>query len=413
MKDEEEEKEDLQPKEDEQEIEEEEEEDVDEEEEQGQAQQRMQGHYDQRVQQQSQPNRAPQGRTRYTHLARALKERSKSTKGGEVVEVNGGHIAQAQAIGRKDRHSKVCTSKGPRDRRLRLAAHTAIQFYDVQDRLGFDRPSKAIDWLMEKAKAAIEALATANSSSLPNQNSTSAMNSAEQACLSLQQHHSESETIMGLNSGFGYQNQQHSNENSINSLSFISEAANANVYKPSPPIQFHDHFPPELNSRTIIHTQDLCLSLQSFQDPVLDNDPSHVSPINFTEQAANSASAGLSDLSATDIEIGWFQRTMMSWNSDTSSHGGGEDFVFNSLPPQQSALLCQNQLLSHRGPLQSNNLLSVSAWTNPPIPPISINSAPHNRSALSSQTSPRLQIEEQEYNATSERSSSTCSPCHY
>ena len=413
MKDEEEEKEDLQPKEDEQEIEEEEEEDVDEEEEQRQAQQRMQGHYDQHVQQQSQPNRAPQGRTRYTHLARALKERSKSTKGGEVVEVNGGHIAQAQAIGRKDRHSKVCTSKGPRDRRLRLAAHTAIQFYDVQDRLGFDRPSKAIDWLMEKAKAAIEALATANSSSLPNQNSTSAMNSAEQACLNLQQHHSESETIMGLNSGFGYQNQQHSNENSINSLSFISEAANANVYKPSPPIQFHDHFPPELNSRTIIHTQDLCLSLQSFQDPVLDNDPSHVSPINFTEQAANSASAGLSDLSATDIEIGWFQRTMMSWNSDTSSHGGGEDFVFNSLPPQQSALLCQNQLLSHRGPLQSNNLLSVSAWTNPPIPPISINSAPHNRSALSSQTSPRFQIEEQEYNATSERSSSTCSPCHY
>ena len=410
MKDEEEEKEDLQPKEDEQEIEEEEKEE-DEEEEQGQAQQRMQGHYDQHVQQQSQPNRAPQGRTRYTHLARALKERSKSTKGGEVVEVNGGHIAQAQAIGRKDRHSKVCTSKGPRDRRLRLAAHTAIQFYDVQDRLGFDRPSKAIDWLMEKAKAAIEALATANSSSLPNQNSTSAMNSAEQACLNLQQHHSESETIMGLNSGFGYQNQQHSNENSINSLSFISEAANANVYKPSPPIQFHDHFPPELNSRTIIHTQDLCLSLQSFQDPVLDNDPSHVSQINFTEQAANSASAGLSDLSATDIEIGWFQRTMMSWNSDTSCHGGGEDCVFNSLPPQQSAL--QNQLLSHRGPLQSNNLLSVSAWTNPPIPPISINSAPHNRSALSSQTSPRFQIEEQEYNATSERSSSTCSPCHY
>nr|CAB3474290.1 unnamed protein product [Digitaria exilis] len=47
------------------------------------------------------------------------------------------------AAGRKDRHSKVCTARGLRDRRVRLAAHTAIRFYDVQDRLGYDRPSKA------------------------------------------------------------------------------------------------------------------------------------------------------------------------------------------------------------------------------------------------------------------------------
>nr|GMC48599.1 transcription factor TCP4-like [Ipomoea batatas] len=59
----------------------------------------------------------------------------------------------------KDRHSKVCTAKGPRDRRVRLSAHTAIQFYDVQDRLGYDRPSKAVDWLMKKAKPAIDELA--------------------------------------------------------------------------------------------------------------------------------------------------------------------------------------------------------------------------------------------------------------
>ncbi|KAI8000900.1 Transcription factor TCP4 [Camellia lanceoleosa] len=55
-------------------------------------------------------------------------------------------------------HSKVCTAKGPRDRRLRLSAHTAIQFYDVQDRLGYGRPSQAIDWLMKEAKTAIDAL---------------------------------------------------------------------------------------------------------------------------------------------------------------------------------------------------------------------------------------------------------------
>ncbi|CAL5408918.1 unnamed protein product [Camellia sinensis] len=55
-------------------------------------------------------------------------------------------------------HSKVCTAKGPRDRRVRLSAHTAIQFYDVQDRLGYGRPSQAIDWLMKEAKTAIDAL---------------------------------------------------------------------------------------------------------------------------------------------------------------------------------------------------------------------------------------------------------------
>ncbi|XP_019234434.1 PREDICTED: transcription factor PCF7-like [Nicotiana attenuata] len=76
---------------------------------------------------------------------------------GEIVEVQGGHIVRS--TGRKDRHSKVCTAKGPRDRRVRLSAHTAIQFYDVQDRLGYDRPSKAVDWLIKKAKPAIDELA--------------------------------------------------------------------------------------------------------------------------------------------------------------------------------------------------------------------------------------------------------------
>lgn len=55
----------------------------------------------------------------------------------------------------KDRHSKVVTAKGLRDRRLRLSVPTAIQFYDLQDRLGFDKPSEAIDWLLKASAAAI------------------------------------------------------------------------------------------------------------------------------------------------------------------------------------------------------------------------------------------------------------------
>ncbi|XP_023001760.1 transcription factor PCF8-like [Cucurbita maxima] len=53
---------------------------------------------------------------------------------------------------------KVYTSKGLRARRLRLSAPTAIQFYDIQDRLGYNRPTEAIDWLLQNAKSAIDAL---------------------------------------------------------------------------------------------------------------------------------------------------------------------------------------------------------------------------------------------------------------
>ncbi|KAJ4897996.1 Transcription factor TCP4 [Raphanus sativus] len=88
---------------------------------------------------------------------RATSEAAANGGCGEIVEVQGGHIVRS--TGRKDRHSKVCTAKGPRDRRVRLSAHTAIQFYDVQDRLGFDRPSKAVDWLIKKAKTSIDELA--------------------------------------------------------------------------------------------------------------------------------------------------------------------------------------------------------------------------------------------------------------
>nr|CAD1819689.1 unnamed protein product [Ananas comosus var. bracteatus] len=64
----------------------------------------------------------------------------------------------SRSTGGKDRHSKVYTAKGLRDRRVRLSVPTAIQFYDLQDRLGFDQPSKAIEWLIKAASAAIDEL---------------------------------------------------------------------------------------------------------------------------------------------------------------------------------------------------------------------------------------------------------------
>ncbi|CBI30930.3 unnamed protein product, partial [Vitis vinifera] len=70
----------------------------------------------------------------------------------------------SRASGGKDRHSKVLTSKGLRDRRVRLSVTTAIQFYDLQDRLGYDQPSKAVEWLIKAASDAIAELPSLNSS---------------------------------------------------------------------------------------------------------------------------------------------------------------------------------------------------------------------------------------------------------
>ncbi|XP_050272943.1 uncharacterized protein LOC126716054 isoform X3 [Quercus robur] len=67
-------------------------------------------------------------------------------------------IRVSRASGGKDRHSKVWTSKGLRDRRVRLSVGTAIQFYDLQDRLGYDQPSKAVDWLIRAAADPISEL---------------------------------------------------------------------------------------------------------------------------------------------------------------------------------------------------------------------------------------------------------------
>ncbi|KAK8607150.1 hypothetical protein V6N13_052895 [Hibiscus sabdariffa] len=67
-------------------------------------------------------------------------------------------VRVSRAFGGKDRHSKVCTVRGLRDRRVRLSVSTAIQLYDLQDRLGLNQPSKAVDRLLDAAKHEIDEL---------------------------------------------------------------------------------------------------------------------------------------------------------------------------------------------------------------------------------------------------------------
>ncbi|KAF4382100.1 hypothetical protein F8388_001245 [Cannabis sativa] len=67
-------------------------------------------------------------------------------------------VRVSRTFGGKDRHSKVCTVRGLRDRRIRLSVPTAVQLYDLQDRLGLSQPSKVIDWLIEATKNDIDKL---------------------------------------------------------------------------------------------------------------------------------------------------------------------------------------------------------------------------------------------------------------
>lgn len=67
-------------------------------------------------------------------------------------------VRVSRAFGGKDRHSKVRTVRGLRDRRVRLSVPTAIQLYDLQDRLGLNQPSKAVDWLLNAAQHEIDKL---------------------------------------------------------------------------------------------------------------------------------------------------------------------------------------------------------------------------------------------------------------
>lgn len=77
------------------------------------------------------------------------------------------------ASSKKDRHSKIFTAHGPRDRRVRLSIDISKKFFGLQDLLGFDKASKTLDWLFSKSKTAItdlvEEMKHTSSSTLSNQ----------------------------------------------------------------------------------------------------------------------------------------------------------------------------------------------------------------------------------------------------
>ena len=85
----------------------------------------------------------------------SLPSRRKDEQEWRIVRVS-------RLTGGKDRHSKVLTTRGLRDRRVRLSVPTAFQLYDLQNRLGYEQPSKVVDWLINVAKSAIDDLPLVN-----------------------------------------------------------------------------------------------------------------------------------------------------------------------------------------------------------------------------------------------------------
>ncbi|KAL0855305.1 hypothetical protein Bca101_060458 [Brassica carinata] len=328
---------------------------------------------------------------------RATTEAAANGGCGEIVEVQGGHIVRS--TGRKDRHSKVCTAKGPRDRRVRLSAHTAIQFYDVQDRLGFDRPSKAVDWLIKKAKASIDELAQlppwdpADAIRNAAANAKPRRTAAAKARVSPSPPQQPPQQVQfGGRQAVGFDGAaEHGSESSFLPPSMDSDSI-ADTIKSffpvvgssteAPPHQLmhnyhHHHHPPDLLSRTNSQNQDLRLSLHSFPDgpPLLLHHHHHSASASVAEPVLF---YGQSNPLGYDTSTGgWEQQSiqrLVAWNSgggnDTGNGGGG--FLFAPPPPSHPTcttsfqpVLGQSQLYSQRGPLQSSYSPMIRAWFDP------------------------------------------------
>ncbi|KAJ6411551.1 hypothetical protein OIU84_008183 [Salix udensis] len=94
-----------------------------------------------------------------SHEAGKISEATPSTSSRQWSAFRNPRIVRvSRTFGGKDRHSKVCTVRGLRDRRIRLSVPTAIQLYDLQHKLGLSQPSKVVDWLLDATKNDIDKL---------------------------------------------------------------------------------------------------------------------------------------------------------------------------------------------------------------------------------------------------------------
>ncbi|XP_071730989.1 transcription factor TCP18-like [Rutidosis leptorrhynchoides] len=94
----------------------------------------------------------------YNHLTYNPFKIANENKFTQDLGVNGLGFEKKKKGPLKDHHSKIHTSKGPRDRRVRLSIEVARKFFYLQDLLGFDKASKTLDWLFNKSEIPIDEL---------------------------------------------------------------------------------------------------------------------------------------------------------------------------------------------------------------------------------------------------------------
>ncbi|KAL5064980.1 hypothetical protein RYX36_026717, partial [Vicia faba] len=80
---------------------------------------------------------------------------------------------QRKRSSKRDRHSKIKTAKGLRDRRMRLSLEVAKRFFGLQDMLGFEKASKTVDWLLNQSKDGINQLAREKNIHFPSKSTSS------------------------------------------------------------------------------------------------------------------------------------------------------------------------------------------------------------------------------------------------
>ncbi|XP_059299815.1 transcription factor CYCLOIDEA-like [Lycium ferocissimum] len=97
----------------------------------------------------------------------------------------------------KDRHSKINTARGPRDRRMRLSIDAARRFFALQDLLGFDKASKTVEWLLNNSDSAVEELTKVNGGALSHINKQSCSTTAGVGAICASNSISECEVISG------------------------------------------------------------------------------------------------------------------------------------------------------------------------------------------------------------------------
>ncbi|KAJ8442156.1 hypothetical protein Cgig2_015497 [Carnegiea gigantea] len=74
----------------------------------------------------------------------------------DLIGLGVSHGSRRRRHNKGDRHSKISTAHGLRDRRMRLSLKVARPFFKLQDMLGYDKASRTIEWLLIQANCAIQ-----------------------------------------------------------------------------------------------------------------------------------------------------------------------------------------------------------------------------------------------------------------